>query len=456
MKRTANMSPRCVTRAILLMLCGACCSAAAKTPHRSDVDESFKRIKGAASRQIRSKNPGERLAGVKKLAACPTASAAEILLKLGCDSNDDDVRAAAHDALVPLAQRTDVRDALARTVKEHLRKGAAHRSTSVALALLLCCGQDDAIRQTDELLALAAEAPPAVRLFVVPTIDELTEQGDEKALASLIRVSNSDVFKNTFAVRRTVIDGMKRNGTPEAVEHLVGMLGTVRGEARADVVRYLIGISGKSQGPAPEGWQAWWRANRGSYQAPTGRIATASIEIPNGTNAYYYGLPVYAERVLFVIDTSLSMSQTDGRLEVAKRELVSSVLDLPDEATFNVLTFNADVRAWSPVLVPANVASRLQAAAFVNSQTTVLMTVIYDALEAALNFDAEAIYFLTDGEIYGGTITEPSEIVKEITRLNRHRRVSINCVGVGPSPTANRFLQKLSYCNWGTFRKASN
>lgn len=447
--------PRSLCGTILLVLCGACCTARAEPRPPQNYEKTFKQIKGLASRQLRSADPGERLAGVQKLAECPTAGSAEILLKLGCDSNDGDVRDAAYRALVPLIERSDICDVATRTVKEHLRKGAANRSTSAALLLLMRSGRSEAAQRTDKLLALAAAAPPAVRLFVVPPVDALAAQNDEQSLASVIRISKSDVFKNTFAVRRAVIESLAKNGTRDAVDSLVDMLGQVRGEALADVVRYLIGISGESHGPAPQDWQSWWQANRAAYQTPTRQISTKSIEIPNGTTAHFYGLPVYGERVVFVIDTSKSMDQTDGRLEIAKRELVSAILDLPDEATFDVLTFNADVRAWSPVLMPANVASRLQAAKFVNAQTTVLQTVIYDALEAALSFDAEAIYLLTDGEPVGGKITEPNEIVKEISRLNRQRRVSIHCIGVGPSAAANAFLKNLSDKNWGTFRRAA-
>ena len=53
------------------------------------------------------------------------------------------------------------------------------------------------------------------------------------------------------------------------------------------------------------------------------------------------------------------------------------------------------------------------------------------ALEAALDFDTETVFFLTDGAPAGGKIVNPVEIVEVISRLNFTRRITINAIGIG-------------------------
>lgn len=250
-------------------------------------------------------------------------------------------------------------------------KDTVRPASCAALRLLLLSGRPEAETQADELIELAAAKPGAGQVLLVSVIDDLTAQGDQKATAAVIKVSQSAAFKNMFGVRRATIQSLMQSGSREAVDTLVCIVGHVRGEARADVVRYLMSISGKSEGMAHEPWQSWWRSTGTSYQPPREKYLSTSIEIPQGTNSFYFGLPIYAERVVFVIDTSDSMAMVDDRLNVAKRELTSAILGLPDGASFTVLTFNAAVYAWSPVLIPSNAATRLQAVEFVALQKTV-------------------------------------------------------------------------------------
>jgi len=66
-------------------------------------------------------------------------------------------------------------------------------------------------------------------------------------------------------------------------------------------------------------------------------------------------------------------------------------------------------------------------------------TASYDALEAALSFDAEAIYFLTDGAPFGARSRSPAAIVTVISKLNRLRRMTVNSIGIGVGQEGNVF-----------------
>ena len=83
-------------------------------------------------------------------------------------------------------------------------------------------------------------------------------------------------------------------------------------------------------------------------------------------------------------------------------------------------------------------------------------TVSYDALEAALQFDVEEIYFLTDGAPHGGRITSPPAIVKMITQTNMYRRMTINSIGIGvghPGNPFDSFLSTLAQHNFGEYQR---
>jgi len=72
-----------------------------------------------------------------------------------------------------------------------------------------------------------------------------------------------------------------------------------------------------------------------------------------------------------------------------------------------------------PLLVPADEARKQLASQFVAAQGSAANTASFDALEQALSFDAEAIYFVTDGMPVGGKITVPADIVRVITAYNQ-------------------------------------
>ena len=129
-------------------------------------------------------------------------------------------------------------------------------------------------------------------------------------------------------------------------------------------------------------------------------MAIAATDTPS-----YYGLPIYAEKLVYVIDTSGSM--TGGRLAAAKRELCESIHNLRQNSDFAIVVFNGEVGVWQRHLVPANESNKRAAIAFVQSQMARSSTASFDALEMAFSFDAEAIFFLSDGEPTTGKYVAP-------------------------------------------------
>ena len=147
------------------------------------------------------------------------------------------------------------------------------------------------------------------------------------------------------------------------------------------------------------------------------------------------------------------------RLDAAKRELLFAIAGLPPGVWFNVLVFNGGVAAWSDALEIASPENKALAAAFILPQFAIGNTCTHDALLAAMAFDVEAIYFLTDGQPCGGSLSDPTAIVAAITMLNQDRLVSINTLGIGtdlPGSVFDIFLFSLAAANHGQYRRVDH
>ncbi|HUY33127.1 MAG TPA: HEAT repeat domain-containing protein [Pirellulales bacterium] len=443
---------RCAT---MLVLAWLAVTAGARAGEDSKEAKDFKNARRGIQQQMKSRKPAARLAAVRKLGDYPTAEAAKVLVQMGLGSQDDDVRRASYKTLLTFKDNQEVCDFLLGEVEKDIKRRNAKPDMRGSLAVLLASKLEHVERDALKLMEQAAASPEGGLSLLVSLVDELGAEGDEVSVSTLIKLSQSRLVDREFALRRSVVQALARVDQPDAVEALIDLLATVRGEVRADIAQYLGGISGEQYGLDGDAWLTWWEANReGFVFPPAAHRAIARAELGAKTSSSYYGLPVYAARLLFVIDTSASMK--GARIEAAKRELIKAIDDLPPGVYFGVLVFNARVGTWSNELMVASPLNKRQATAFVLSQGLGLQTASYDALEAAFQFDAEAVYFLTDGAPYGGKIARPDEIVEVISRLNRARRVTFNSIGVGVGPEGNVFdvfLKTLAARNYGEYKR---
>jgi len=433
--------------------------AALRAAETSKEAKEFKYARRGIQQQMKSRKPEARVAAVRKLVDYPSADAAKLLVQMGLASQDDDVRRASYETLLSFKDNQDACDFLLGEVKKDVKRGNADPGTCASLAVLLASKLVEVEKESLKLLEQAASSPEGGLLLLVTLADDLGTAGDEVSVSTLVKLTKSPLFLREFALRRSVTQALARVDQPDAVEVLIDLLVTIQGEVRADIVQYLTGISGKQYGLDSEAWLAWWEANREDFKfPPAAHRAVARAELgAKASSSSYYGLPVYASRLLFVMDTSASMK--GGRIEAAKRELVKAINDLPPGVYFGVLVFNSRVGTWSRELMVASPQNKEQAAAFVRSQGLNLQTASYDALEAAFNFDTEAVYFLTDGAPHGGKVVGPDAIVEVITRLNRTRRVTINSIGIGVGTEGNvfdTFLKTLSERNFGEYKRVNH
>jgi hypothetical protein len=416
--------------------------------------EPSREVQRALLQKMKSKKPEVRTAAVRELSGFSTAEAGRFLVQHGLGSGYGDVRKAAYETLLEMNEAEPVAGFLLDTVGKEVKRSSPREAVCGMLAVMLASSDADIERRALELFDKTASQAQAGVLLVLSLVDELGSVGGETSVETLMKISKRPVFSDRFAVRRAVVQSLTRITLPKSVESLVALLGTATGEVRGDIVRHLATISGQDYGPNPQAWAAWWKAQQGKVPRGAGLAISMADAVP--LKSTYYGMPIYAARLVFVLDTSASMSGL--RIIAAKRELCSAIASLPEGTYFNVLAFDMMVWPWSDQLMPSSANNKAEATAWVLSRGLGTNTASYNALEAAFAFDTETIYFLTDGQPAGGKIDNPAVIVDVLSRLNQTRRLTINSIGVGvglpgPANPFDLFLAGLSARNYGEYRR---
>jgi uncharacterized protein with von Willebrand factor type A (vWA) domain len=138
-----------------------------------------------------------------------------------------------------------------------------------------------------------------------------------------------------------------------------------------------------------------------------------------------------------------------NQLERAVDETLQVVKRLRKGARINVILFDSNARPWKRRLVKVTRRSIADLIRFLEAQRPSGGTNIYDPLETAvLTRGVEAVYLLSDGMPGSGKFVRDEDILREIGRINKKRRVEIHCVALG---YATPLLRKLADGNHGTF-----
>lgn len=417
---------------------------------KAEAAKNFRAARASIVQQLRDKNAEVRAAAIQKCAGYPGVDAAKVLMLQGLASSYEDVRHGCIVTLWQFSRAREVADYLRAEVTKDVRKGPVHFATGAAIAVLSAGEADEAAfpaeQSLDKLVALA-DGP----LAIVTLVDELSLHTDETSVKLLLKLSQTQFFRKKFGPRRAMGQALMKMQKAEAVEAILQMLRTVQGETRADIEQYLTELCGQRL-KTDEAWLAWWKSVRETFEFPKA-IAGATPAMA-ATTPTYYGLPMYGTKIVFIIDASGSMR--GERILAAKRELIQALYDLPDGTEFNVLAFGDHVLPWQRQLLVASKETKPAAQQFVRNLGLASHTASYDALEAAMGFEAEAIFFLTDGKPNAGKISQPAQIVNVISKLNRVKRMTINSIGIGvglPGNEFDQFLNVLAVENFGKYRR---
>ena len=288
----------------------------------------------------------------------------------------------------------------------------------------------------------------------------LLERKQSEQLPLLVRLAQRPEFQESYGFRRSLVDAVAAVPDKASVDFLIDVVSRFEGQLRFHTAQHLSRLTNQNFGGRVDQWADWWTQHADGFQPAVKKPeaadnnANSSAQIPwQEPLPEFCGAPIYARRVVFVIDRSGSMAtQTNGvsRLNEARYQLKNAIEKLDRYVLFNIVEFNATARSFQSELVPADETHKKEARDFLNGLTAKGAPQKTDALMTGLLADPnlEALYFITDGECCAWARLLHN---RAITARNSTRRTSIFTVGADCDEETRDYLQDLSRRNNGEF-----
>jgi hypothetical protein len=375
------------------------------------------------------------------------------LAKRGLVDASAPVRGAAAHALAPVLREGDLLE-LVRLLYD--ADGAVRLRSALALRVALNRKEeapDAALR--GRALQIAAsklgDADPHVRLTIA---ELLREQKNGLVLPFLV---------DALAAEE------RRERTPEA-----------RKRFRVAIEDLLHELTGRGTPPLSAAeWRAFLASEHGARAvSPEGLPGRTSSTPLRRTYATYFGREVRSDHVVFVLDFSGSMRRRAGneehdrgegpreearRIDLAVREFLAYLEKLDEASWFNVVVFAQGSAACFDDLEAATAENRARARAFVTQLPLGGSTDLFAGIVRGLRCGgledgsraatrADTLYLLSDGIPTAGAVTDPADIARLITTLNRDAGIAVNVVDLGARHSAfQKHLKSLAWQNGGEY-----
>ncbi len=349
----------------------------------------------------------------------------------------------------------DVVNAIAQFVNRETKAGRFSPSLARGISLLGSAKQPQA---SETLIPLLRSKDSRVAML---TADSTASNQNLDLIQPIMRLSERAEFKQHYGFRRCVIDAVARYQDKSAMDFLVQQLADSDGQLKFEIAMTLQSRTGQDFGGKADEWQKWWNANRDSFVfsrvdlTPSIPLSRAPSAIPwDEVRPSFYGMTIYAKRVVFVIDRSGSMRTTvDGvsRLERAQQELQRAIRGLSESDSFNIVAFDNEMEVFHQRLVPASEANKIDGIRFTYGLVPKGDTACYEPLKMAIEAsnNLELILFVSDGEPNAGAIVDPSAIVIAISNHNLTQRTTIHTLGIDARGPHEAFLKDLADKNGG-------
>ena len=279
----------------------------------------------------------------------------------------------------------------------------------------------------------------------------------EETLPERIALLDARLDDKDPCVRRKALASLERCRELDTVRALVQRLAEADAGELYRYTQTLDRLTGKGLGNSAERWQRWWEAEGNSFELPASAAPAAGSGAADEdrSRATFYGLPIYAERVLFALDTSDSMKVEAGaegtRIQVAKRELTQAIENFPEDGAFGLVNFGKSAWSWKEELVPASGRNKRAALKHVDYLELSWGTEHYVALrEAFRDPSADVILMMTDGDPQLSLMMDRGALRRIVQQWNRTRHTAVDCITVG---TDRAWLSKLAAENGGRYRR---
>lgn len=202
----------------------------------------------------------------------------------------------------------------------------------------------------------------------------------------------------------------------------------------------------------------------------------------------YYGIQTSGKKIVFIVDISGSMegnnegnisdklrAQAMGRLgdtlgrkvggklggalssgirsettklAGAKRELKPAIMGLDEKTFYTIIVFSDKVINWKDEVVQATDSSKGVGYAYISQLSSSGGTNALAAIRKSFTVrGVDTIFFLSDGQ---PSDASPDQILKEVERLNKGKKVTIHSIGLGDDKD-EAFMRALAENNGGKY-----
>ncbi|MAG57825.1 MAG: hypothetical protein CMJ83_16195 [Planctomycetes bacterium] len=363
----------------------------------------------------------------------------------------------------------------------------ASKPEEKALALKTMGGLDESMIVTTLIGAAKLGRNPGVR---VAALEAMTKAPTEKMEAVAVESLQDDFWQ----VKSAALALLREVGGKDVVTPLIDALEKAEGRLVDEILSTLKTLTKHNHHDNVALWRDWWKLNAKNFSGRGKNAKVESVVVKGGgagngngkgggSGTYFYGIQTRSKHIIYVLDISGSMRWTlatryrEGRgagglppdapkgkakLDSAIKELISSITSLPENGTFNIITYSIEHRVWKKKMQKASKRNKTAARRWAESLRADGATNIFDALESSFklvgrgSFDkryglaADTIFFLSDGQANRGRVVDSADMLREIRKLNDLKRVQVHCVGLGNS-TDESFMRKLAEENDGQF-----
>jgi HEAT repeat protein/VWA domain-containing protein len=461
-------------------------------------DKATKEALSRFLRQMKLEDPKARAGAVLEIGKLGTPEVARLLVR------EVFIKETA-GRVIDAAIRALVRHANEEAVSYLVRAGRSGKWRERALILESLASRVDPSPAFDLFLKAAQDRDARVRSMA---LFGLGASKRAEGLPVLIEALAAEEWQ----ARVAAIEGLRSLGNKGAVKPLIMALRDETGRLRGDIADALEKLTGQKHGTDVDLWIRWLQAEEAGENEPAaqepkrkpspmaGEPAERATEAAEPT---YYGIKVLSEKVVFVIDLSMSMKEpveidkrklmgeTRSRtpregekaapkpkknrfedsikwwkikcaLDLAKAQLVFVIGQLDRRQAFDIIIFSDEAEAWQGRLIPASPMARARAVNYVERLDVIGATNSYGALELAFSLarkgktptsryqtGADTIFFISDGQPSVGKCVDGDDILAEVRSWNRSRKIKIHVVGLNHSVP---FLRKLAAQNNGKYK----
>ncbi|MBI4834085.1 MAG: HEAT repeat domain-containing protein [Planctomycetes bacterium] len=348
-------------------------------------------------------------------------------------------------------------------ITDLLVKKLSDRSDEVRGVLLQAIAAvSDPGKSLPHLLKGLTDASPEVK---IAALESLTNESPDEALKCAIALLDN---KN-WQVRSSAVGVLRKIRRPECLNPLVTRLSKEGGRLRYDIVNALQSLTGRSFGYDAKKWESWLAANKNVQIEPEGLEnpskpdESETISVPR-----FFEIPVLGESVIFIIDFSGSMKAEMGktgkrRIDIAQEQLALVLKNFKPNVHFNIILMSTEAlrlnkRQSFQNIVPATDQNKQKALDFVSDSWKILEDIkrgrgdMYNTIiEAFKEKDIDTVFLLSDGKPTYGEFIEPDNILKNLSELNRYRKVVIHTIQTGSKGAGAKLMKNIAELTNGVY-----